>query len=61
MPPGYSVDAVASMTDSGEIASSDGGCVCAVNSWLMPPYEMPIIPTLWFLTHGCRAIVSTTS
>jgi len=31
------VVAVASMTDSGEIASSDGGRVAAVNSWLMPP------------------------
>ena len=49
------------MVDSGEIAASDGGWVCAVNSWLMAPNEMPIIPTLWFLTHGCRATVSMMS
>ena len=37
MPPGYSVVAVASRTDSGEIAASDGGRSLAVNSWLIPP------------------------
>ncbi len=49
------------MTDSGEIAASDGGWVAAVNSWLMPPYEMPIMPTLWPLTHGWAATASTMS
>ena len=52
---------MASSTDSGEMAASDGGWSAAVNSWLIPPYEMPIIPTLWFFTHGWRAIVSITS
>ena len=28
---------------------------------LIPPYEIPIIPTLWSRTHGWLAIVSTTS
>ena len=49
------------MTDSGEIAASDGGWSCAVNSWLMPPYEMPIIPTFWPFTQGWWAMVSMTS
>ena len=61
MPPGYSVVAVASMVESGEIASRSGGSSCAVNSWLIAPYEMPIIPTLWSSTHGWWAIVSMTS
>jgi hypothetical protein len=37
MPPGYSVVAVASISDSGAIAARLAGCVCAVNSWLIPP------------------------
>jgi hypothetical protein len=44
--------AVASITDNGEIAARCGGLSWAVNNWLMPPYEMPIIPTLWPRTHG---------
>ena len=36
-PPGYSVVAVASIVDRGEIASSEGGCSRAVNSWLIAP------------------------
>ena len=53
--------AVLSITDSGEIAARSGGSVLATNIWLMPPYEIPIIPTLWCSTHGCRATVSITS
>ena len=52
---------VLSMTDSGVIAARLGGRVAATNSWLMPPYETPAIPTLWCSTHGCRAIVSMAS
>ena len=37
IPPGYSVVAVASIVDSGEIASRSGGSSCAVNSWLIAP------------------------
>ena len=37
MPPGYSVVAVLSMTDSGVIAARLGGRVAATKSWLMPP------------------------
>jgi len=37
IPPGYSVVWVESSTDSGVIAARLGGCVSAVNSWLMPP------------------------
>jgi hypothetical protein len=36
-PPGYSVVAVLSMTDSGVIAARCGGSVAPTNSWLMPP------------------------
>ena len=61
MPPGYSVEAVASIVESGEIASRAGGSSCDTNSWLIAPYEMPIIPTLWSRTHGWLAIVSMTS
>src|SRR3954469_3202756 len=61
MPPGYSVVCVASISDSGEIAARLGGLGGAVHSWLIPPYEMPIIPTLWCRTHGWRATVSITS
>src|SRR5436190_6272316 len=46
IPPGYSVVAVLSITDSGAIADRLGGFVAATNSWLIPPYEIPIIPTL---------------
>ena len=37
MPPGYSVVAVWSITESGVIAARLGGRVAAENSWLMPP------------------------
>jgi hypothetical protein len=37
MPPGYSVVAVWSITESGVIAARLGGRVSAVKSWLMPP------------------------
>jgi hypothetical protein len=36
-PPGYNVVAVASISDTGAIASRLGGSVCAVNIWLIPP------------------------
>jgi hypothetical protein len=52
---------VASISDSGEIAARLGGRSCAVKSWLIPPYEMPIMPTLPPATHGWRATVSITS
>jgi hypothetical protein len=52
---------VSSVTDIGVIAARCGGRVAATNSWLIPPYEMPIIPTRWWRTHGCRATVSITS
>jgi hypothetical protein len=37
MPPGYSVVAVSSRTDSGVIADRLGGRVAATKSWLIPP------------------------
>ena len=37
MPPGYSVVAVLSTTESGAIAARCGGSVAPTNSWLMPP------------------------
>ncbi len=50
-----------SITESGVIAARLGGRVWATNSWLMPPYETPAMPTLWCSTHGWRATVSMTS
>ena len=49
------------ITDKGAIDASDGGCSCATKSWLMPGYESPTMPTLWFSTQGCAAMISTTS
>ena len=37
IPPGYSVVAVLSITDSGVIAARLGGRVAATKSWLIPP------------------------
>ena len=61
MPPGMSVAAVSSMTDSGVIAARCGGACAATKSCVMPGYEMPTIPTLPPLTHGCAATVSIAS
>ncbi len=49
------------MTDIGAIADRCGGCVPAVNSCVIPENEMPAMPTLPPLTHGCAATVSTAS
>jgi hypothetical protein len=61
MPPGYRVVWTPSNTESGVIAARLGGFVAAVKSWLIPPYEIPIIPTSPLAAHGWRAMVSTTS
>ena len=60
-PPGYSVVSVLSITDIGVIAARLGGRVEATKSWLMPPKEIPSMPTFWCITQGWRATVSTTS
>ena len=46
MPPGYSVEiALSASTLNGVIATRLGGWVWATNSWLIPGYETPTIPT----------------
>ena len=49
------------MTDIGAMADRCGGCVPAVNSWVMPEKEMPPMPTLPPLTQFWAATVSTAS
>jgi len=61
MPPGSMVVLAAPMVDSGVIAARCGGWVWATNSWVMPGYDRPTMPTLPFITHGWAATVSITS
>ena len=43
------------------MAARLGGRVWPTNSWLMPGYERPTMPTLWLSTHGWAATVSMAS
>ena len=61
MPPDQAIFHGSSMTDRGAMAARLGGLVDATNSWVMPEYDRPIMPTLLCLTHGWRATISTTS
>ena len=62
MPPGYRVEvAVSAMMLSGVIAARLGGRVWATNSWLIPGYDTPTMPTRPSCTQGWAATVSITS
>jgi hypothetical protein len=62
MPPGYNVEIeLSARTLNGVIAARLGGWVWATNSWLMPGYETPTMPTRLSCTHGWAATASMTS
>ena len=61
MPPGQAWSHGSAMTDWGVTAARWGGLVVAVNSWVMPEYDRPTIPTLPPRTQSWRATISTTS
>jgi hypothetical protein len=61
MPPGSIVVLAAPITDSGVIAARCGGWVDATNSWVMPGYDRPTMPTLPCMTQSWAATVSITS